>query len=176
MFAGVYQGRRVLVTGHTGFKGSWLCAWLVELGAQVAGFSVNVPTVPANFAAIQLKERITDFVGDIRDLTVLQEAMAAFDPEIVFHLAAQSIVRRSFAEQVQTFDTNAVGTVNVLEGCRRLPQIKSASSLPVTSVIAMWSGRGVTGRMTSWAAMTRTALLRHAPRYFFGLRAVLLPD
>ena len=124
MFAGVYQGRRVLVTGHTGFKGSWLCAWLLELGAQVAGFAVNVPTVPSNFAAIRLKERITDFVGDIRDLPVLQEAVAAFDPEIVFHLAAQSLVRRSFAEPVLTFETNALGTLNLLECLRLRPQVR----------------------------------------------------
>ena len=124
MFAGVYQGRRVLVTGHTGFKGSWLCAWLKELGAQVAGFSLDVPTVPSNFAAIQLKERITDMAGDIRDLAVLQAAMEAFNPEIIFHLAAQSLVRRSFAEPVLTFETNALGTLNVLEGIRRRPQVR----------------------------------------------------
>lgn len=124
MFAGVYQGRRMLVTGHPGFKGSWLCAWLVELGAQVAGFSVNMPTIPSNFAAIQLKEQLTDYVGDIRDLTVLQAAMEAFNPEIIFHLAAQSLVRRSYAEPLLTFETNAMGRLNVLECMRQRPQVR----------------------------------------------------
>jgi CDP-glucose 4,6-dehydratase len=124
MFSGVYAGRRVLVTGHTGFKGSWLCAWLLELGAQVAGYSLNIPTVPSNFEAIGLRERLAHFEGDVRDLDNLNRVMEAFEPEMVFHLAAQSLVRRSFAEPVLTFETNAVGTLNVLECLRRQPRVR----------------------------------------------------
>lgn len=124
MFAGVYGKRRVLVTGHTGFKGSWLCAWLLELGAQVAGFSLDIPTVPSNFEASGLKNRITDFTGDIRDLAALARVFETFDPEIVFHLAAQSLVRRSYSEPVLTFETNSLGTLNVLECLRQRPQIR----------------------------------------------------
>jgi len=124
MFSGVYAGRRVLVTGHTGFKGSWLCAWLLELGAQVAGYSLDIPTVPSNFEAIGLRERLGHFEADVRDLGNLSRAMEAFEPEMVFHLAAQSLVRRSYAEPLLTFETNALGTLNVLECMRQRPQMR----------------------------------------------------
>lgn len=123
MFAGIYPGKRVLVTGHTGFKGSWLCAWLLELGAQVAGFSLDVPTVPANFEVLELPEKITHFQGDIRDRNRLHQVMEAFKPDMIFHLAAQSLVRRSFAEPVLTFETNTLGTLNLLE-CLRHHQVR----------------------------------------------------
>jgi len=124
MFGEVYAGRRVLVTGHTGFKGSWLCVWLLELGAQVAGYSLDIPTVPSNFEAVGLKERLTHFEGDVRDIASLARVIDAFEPEIIFHLAAQSLVRRSFAEPVLTFETNAMGTLNVLECMRQRPQMR----------------------------------------------------
>lgn len=126
MFAGVYARRRVLVTGHTGFKGSWLCAWLLELGARVAGYSLNIPTEPSNFEAIGLREHLTHFEGDVRNIGELARVMSIFKPEIVFHLAAQSLVRRSFAEPVLTFETNAFGTLNVLECIRNQPQLQAA--------------------------------------------------
>jgi CDP-glucose 4,6-dehydratase len=126
MFASVYDQRRVLVTGHTGFKGSWLCAWLLELGARVAGYSLGIPTEPSNFEAIGLRERLTHFEGDVRDIGELARVMAAYEPEMVFHLAAQSLVRRSFAEPVLTFETNALGTLNVLECIRHQPALQAA--------------------------------------------------
>lgn len=122
MFAKTYENRRVLVTGHTGFKGSWLCSWLLELGAQVAGFSLNVPTVPSNFEAIRLRERLAHFDGDIRDRGALSRVMEAFKPDMIFHLAAQSLVRLSFADPILTFETNALGTLNVLECLRQWAQ------------------------------------------------------
>jgi CDP-glucose 4,6-dehydratase len=124
MFAGVYAGRRVLVTGHTGFKGSWLSVWLLELGARVAGYSLNVPTVPANFEAVGLRQRLAHYEGDVRDLASLTRVVTDFEPEIIFHLAAQSLVRRSFAEPVLTFETNVLGTLNVLECLRQRPQLR----------------------------------------------------
>lgn len=122
MFAKTYENRRVLVTGHTGFKGSWLCSWLLELGAQVAGFSLNVPTVPSNFEASQLRERLAHFDGDVRDRGALSRVMEAFKPEMIFHLAAQSLVRLSFGDPILTFETNTLGTLNVLECLRQLDQ------------------------------------------------------
>ncbi len=119
MFAGVYQGRRVMVTGHTGFKGSWLCSWLLDLGAMVAGFSLDVPTVPANFEVLGLEKRLTHFIGDIRDRAAFSRVMETFAPEIIFHLAAQSLVRRSYEEPALTLETNTLGTLNVLECLRR---------------------------------------------------------
>lgn len=126
MFSGLYSGKRVLVTGHTGFKGSWLCQWLSQLGAQVAGFSLYLPSEPSNFAVLRLDDRIMDRRGDIRDLAALTAALQSFQPEVVFHLAAQSLVRASYEEPKTTFDTNLGGTVNVLEAIRATPSVQVA--------------------------------------------------
>ena len=119
MFSNVYAGRRVLVTGHTGFKGSWLCTWLLELGADVAGYSLDIPTEPSNFEILALSERLRHYQGDVRDREQLGRVFDEFRPEIVFHLAAQSLVRRSYCDPVTTFETNAIGTLNVLECMRQ---------------------------------------------------------
>lgn len=126
MFAGSYRGKRVLVTGHTGFKGSWLCTWLLELGAEVAGFSLGLPTQPANFQALGLEGRLRHYLGDIRQPSRLAQAMLEFAPEVVFHLAAQSLVRRSYGDPALTFETNALGTMNVLECLRQQPSVAAA--------------------------------------------------
>ena len=125
MFSGVYAGRRVLVTGHTGFKGSWLATWLLQLGAEVAGYANGIPTVPSHVEAIGLERRIRSFDGDVRDRETLAAAIDAFAPEIVFHLAAQALVRRAYAEPAETFETNAIGTLNVLECARTRPGIRA---------------------------------------------------
>jgi CDP-glucose 4,6-dehydratase len=125
-FADIYRGRRVLVTGHTGFKGSWLALWLEHLGAEVAGFSVDVPSSPANFELLGLEKRIHHYVGDIRDRMRLAQVIDEFRPEMVFHLAAQSLVRRSYADPVRTFETNAMGMVNLLECVRTRPWVEVA--------------------------------------------------
>jgi CDP-glucose 4,6-dehydratase len=118
MFNGAYQGRRVLVTGHTGFKGSWLTSWLLKLGAQVVGFSKDVPTKPAMFEELHLAERITHVEGDVRDLGSLRRLIAVERPDFVFHLAAQAIVSTSYEDPVETISTNVVGTMNVLDALR----------------------------------------------------------
>ena len=120
MFAECYSGRRVLVIGHTGFKGSWLTAWLLKLGAEVVGLSRDVPTQPAMFDELRLADRITDVRGDIRDLETVRRVIAAQRPEFVFHLAAQAIVSRSYADPVETISTNVIGTMNVLEALRQV--------------------------------------------------------
>ena len=119
MFAGAYQGRRVLVTGHTGFKGAWLARWLVQLGAEVAGYALLPPTDPSLFAAIDWDGRLNHCLGDVRDAAALEALIKRLRPEVVFHLAAQSLVRRSYAEPVETFATNVLGTVHLLEAVRR---------------------------------------------------------
>jgi CDP-glucose 4,6-dehydratase len=126
MFLGVYQGRRVLVTGHTGFKGSWLSAWLLHLGAEVAGVSVGIPTTPSGFEAMALGSKVQDYRGDIRDRDSLRRVLESFKPEMVFHLAAQALVRRSHEEPALTFETNAIGTMNVLECLRINDSIRTA--------------------------------------------------
>lgn len=116
----VFANTKVLVTGHTGFKGSWLSLWLTQLGAQVSGISLGVPTEPSHFAAAGLVERIQDYRLDIRDGTALKSLVQDIQPDFVFHLAAQPLVRRSYADPVETWQTNAMGTINVLEALRGL--------------------------------------------------------
>ena len=129
MFGHVYAGRRVLVTGHTGFKGSWLTAWLLGLGAEVAGFSDGVPTSPAHFDVIGLADRIRDYRGDVRDRKALVAVMQEFQPEIVFHLAAQALVRASYEDPAATFEINAMGTLNILEAVRVTPSVQAVVSI-----------------------------------------------
>ncbi len=119
MFQGIYAGRRALVTGHTGFKGSWLCEWLLSLGAEVQGLALDPEPHERLFDQLELSTRISsDTRADIRDLAAVEAVLDSTRPEVVFHLAAQPLVRRSFAEPVLTFETNVMGTVNVLEAIR----------------------------------------------------------
>ena len=129
MFGHIYEGRRVFVTGHTGFKGSWLTAWLLQMGAEVAGFSEAVPTSPSHFDVIGLGGRIRDYRGDVRDRKALVEAKREFKPEIVFHLAAQALVRASYDNPADTIEVNAMGTLNVLEAVRVTPSVEAVVSI-----------------------------------------------
>jgi len=125
-FADTYNGRRVLVTGHTGFKGSWLTLWLHHLGADVTGYSDEIPTSPSVFNLLELETRIDHRLGDIRNRSRLAEVLDEVRPDIVFHLAAQSLVLRSHTDPVGTFETNTMGMVNVLECVRERPWIEAA--------------------------------------------------
>jgi CDP-glucose 4,6-dehydratase len=118
IFADVYRGRKVLVTGNSGFKGSWLTAWLLKLGAEVIGISKDIPTQPAMFEILKLAGRIRHVQGDVRDLGLMRWLIETTRPDFVFHLAAQSIVSNSYADPVDTVTTNVVGTMNVLEALR----------------------------------------------------------
>lgn len=122
---GFYKGKRVFITGHTGFKGTWLCHILVNAGAEVTGYSLPAPTEPSLFALAGLEGRITSVIGDIRDREALMAAFQAAQPEIVLHLAAQPIVRDSYKDPVYTYETNVIGTVNILECVRLVPGVKS---------------------------------------------------
>jgi CDP-glucose 4,6-dehydratase len=124
-FGGFYRGRRVFITGHTGFKGSWLSLWLLGLGAQVAGYSLRPPTDPSLFDVLGLANAMRSIKGDIRDGDRLGGELRAFKPEVVFHLAAQPLVRRSYAKPVETYETNVLGTVQLLEAARSEPGIRS---------------------------------------------------
>jgi CDP-glucose 4,6-dehydratase len=120
MFGGVFDGARVLVTGHTGFKGSWLCEWLLSLGADVTGFALEPDTNPSLFDQLGLAGRLHHHVGDIRSAATVEKLVVDTNPQFVFHLAAQPLVRRSYREAHYTWETNVMGTVNVLEALRRL--------------------------------------------------------
>ena len=117
-FNNAFHGKRVLVTGHTGFKGSWLCEWLLMLGAKVTGYSLPPPTNPALFDQLGLADRLDHRLGDVRDAKAIRMLMDEIQPDFVFHLAAQPLVRFSYAEPVQTYATNVMGTVNLLEAVR----------------------------------------------------------
>jgi CDP-glucose 4,6-dehydratase len=121
-FGNAFAGRRVLVTGHTGFKGSWLCQWLLQLGAVVRGYALQPPTTPSLFESLNLSDRLQDVRADVRDAAALRKHVADFQPDFVFHLAAQPLVRYSYQNPVETYETNVLGTVYLLEALRQWNQ------------------------------------------------------
>ena len=123
LFNQIYKGKRVFITGHTGFKGSWLALWLHQMGAEVIGYSKDIPSQPNHFELLKLN--ITSITGDILDSSKLLTTLQQYQPDIVFHLAAQALVRDSYTQPVETFATNVMGTVNVLEACRNVPSVKA---------------------------------------------------
>ena len=120
-----YKGKKVLLTGHTGFKGSWMCCFLLELGAELTGFALEPPTNPSLFELCGLRDRMNSVIGDVRDLETLQKVFDEVQPEIVIHMAAQPIVRESYKNPVDTYAINVMGTVNVLECIRHTPSVRS---------------------------------------------------
>ena len=125
IFGNIFRGKRILITGHTGFKGSWLSLWLHDLGAKVTGFALPPDTAPSHFELIGLRDTVNHIEGDIRDSHVVEEAFKASEPEIVFHMAAQALVRDSYDDPKGTFDTNIGGTVNILEAVRASSSVKA---------------------------------------------------
>ncbi len=121
-----WKGRKVFITGHTGFKGSWLCLWLHSLEADITGYSQPPPTYPSLYDLCRIDELLTSITGDIRDGEALKKSLITAQPEIVFHLAAQPIVRESYKNPVQTFETNIMGTVHLLEAVRACPTVRAA--------------------------------------------------
>ncbi len=134
MFCGFYKGKRVLVTGHTGFKGSWLCRILTDMGAKVTGYAKEPPTNPSLFYTAGIDKTMNSVIGDIRDLDCLKKTFEQTQPEIVFHLAAQPIVRDSYKDPVYTYETNVMGTVNMLECVRLTPSVKSCLNVTTDKV------------------------------------------
>lgn len=134
LFADQYRGRKVLLTGHTGFKGAWLAAWLVQLGAEVVGFSLPDTESDSHWRALNLP--ITDLRGDIRDAASLVTIVEEHRPEIVFHLAAQALVRPSYKQPLDTWSTNVMGTAHLLEACRLVPGVKAIVIVTTDKVYA----------------------------------------
>ena len=123
--ANFWSGKRVLVTGHTGFKGSWLSLWLAGRGAKVTGYSLDPATRPSMFERARVAEGMTSVIADVRDGARLAELVARERPEVVLHLAAQPLVRESYGDPVGTYATNVMGTVNLLEACRRAAELRA---------------------------------------------------
>ncbi len=120
-----WNGRRVFVTGHTGFKGGWLSIWLAHMGAIVRGYALAPPTDPSLFEVAQLQKVLEDVRGDVRNLERLSQALSEFEPEVVFHLAAQPLVRASYADPLGTYATNVMGTANLLQSLRSAPSVRA---------------------------------------------------
>ena len=120
-----YKDKTVFITGHTGFKGSWMCKVLTSLGAKVVGYSLEAPTTPSLFEIAKIENEIVSIIGDIRDKDKLCEALQQYKPEIVIHMAAQPLVRESYADPVYTYETNVMGTVNICEAVRLCDSVKS---------------------------------------------------
>ena len=127
----IFQNKTVLITGHTGFKGSWLATWLNTLGAKVVGVALEPPSQPSHFEAVELFEILDDHRLDIRDGEALKSLVFQIQPDFVFHLAAQALVRKSYEDPVATYQTNAIGTLNLLEALR--PLEKKCTAVLITS-------------------------------------------
>src|SRR3569833_2081182 len=115
-----WKARRVFLTGHTGFKGSWLSLWLSEMGAEVVGYALEPPTAPSLYEQARVDSALRSIIGDVRDFPMLSAAIADFKPEVVLHLAAQSVVRTGYEDPVGTYASNVMGTVHLLESIRAL--------------------------------------------------------
>lgn len=129
-----YAGKKVFVTGHTGFKGTWLCKTLLEFGAKICGYSVGIPTNPSLYTILNLHRDIESVSGDIRDADAVLKAVTRFSPDIVFHLAAQPIVLEAYKNPVYTYETNVMGTVNLLEAVRNCETVKSVVNITTDKV------------------------------------------
>ena len=128
-----YKNKKVLITGHTGFKGSWMCRMLMSAGANITGYALE-PSEPSLFKICHIGENINSIIGDIRDLEHLKEVCNQVQPEIVIHLAAQPIVRKSYQNPVYTYETNVMGAVNIMECVRLTPSVKSVINVTTDKV------------------------------------------
>lgn len=179
-FLGIYEGLKVFVTGHTGFKGSWLSIWLKELGAEVIGYSLEAPTEPSLFKACGLEEKVTHIHGDVRDGEHLKRALCRHQPDILFHLAAQPLVLYSYEQPVETFDVNVQGSIHVMEAIRHCPSIKAALMVTTDKVYEnrewVWGYRendrlGGDDPYSASKAMAEIAIRSYRTSFFSGGRA-----
>ncbi|HEX5000789.1 MAG TPA: CDP-glucose 4,6-dehydratase, partial [Terriglobia bacterium] len=152
-FNDVYRGRRVFLTGHTGFKGSWLAAWLSRLGAEVTGYGLAPHTTPSHWDLLRLPAR--DIRGDVRDADALRQAVRTSRPEIVFHLAAQPLVRRSYGYPLETWSANVMGTANLLDACRDVDGLRA--------IVVITTDKVYTNREWTWGYRETDTLGGHDP-------------
>ncbi|MDR3763136.1 MAG: CDP-glucose 4,6-dehydratase [Acidobacteriota bacterium] len=150
-----WKSRRVFITGHTGFKGSWLALWLRTMGAEVCGYALEPSTDPSLFAALALQKEMRSIMGDIRNLAAITAAVHEFKPDVVIHMAAQPLVRLSYDRPVETYEVNVMGTVNLLEAVRRTPSVRS--------VVVVTSDKCYENREWVWPYRENEAMGGHDP-------------
>ena len=150
-----WKDKKVMLTGHTGFKGSWLSLWLQSMDAQVVGYALAPPTNPSLFKVAEIGDGMANIIGDIRDLAMLRAVFAEYKPEIVFHMAAQPLVRYSYSEPVETYSTNVMGTVNLLEAVRGTNSVKA--------VVNVTSDKCYENREWAWGYRENEAMGGHDP-------------
>lgn len=150
-----WKNKKVFITGHTGFKGSWLCLWLNALGAEVTGYALNPPTNPNLFELCGIDKLVKSLIADVRDTDNLQKEMIAAGPEIVIHMAAQPLVRDSYKMPIETYSINVMGTVNLLEAVRKCKSVKSVINVTTDKCYENkeWIC-GDTEKMNRWADTT----------------------
>ena len=164
MFGNVYAGKRVLVTGHTGFKGAWLCQWLTQLGAEVAGLALEPLEEPNLYSLLGLESKLSHHLVDIRDQAGVDKIVQSFQPEVVLHLAAQPLVRLSYAEPVHTWSTNVMGTVHVLEAVRNCPSTRACVVVSSDKCYMKIANKfGAIANTMPWVDMTPIAPARAQP-------------
>jgi CDP-glucose 4,6-dehydratase len=151
----LWRGRRVLLTGHTGFKGSWLAVWLHALGAEVRGLALAPSTTPSIFDALKIGDLVDSTIGDVRDGPLVERVVQEFAPSVVFHLAAQPLVRASYVTPVETFATNVMGTVHVLDACREVPSVRA--------VVCVTTDKCYENREWSWGYRENEPMGGHDP-------------
>ena len=156
-----YKNKNVLITGHTGFKGSWLSQILINWDANVVGYSLNPPTNPNLFSLLDLETGMNSIIGDIRDLEKLKEVFNDFKPEIVIHMAAQPLVRESYENPVYTYETNVMGTVNICECVRQSNSVKSFLNVTTDKVYENVEKMKVTVKMKNWMVMILILIVNH---------------
>ncbi|RED83980.1 CDP-glucose 4,6-dehydratase [Cohnella phaseoli] len=159
MGASIWSNKKVLITGHTGFKGSWLTIWLSQMGANVVGYALNPPTTPSLFSLGQVDQLVHSIIGDIRDRENVYQVMNDFDPDIVFHMAAQPLVRESYVNPLETYEINLMGTLNVLESVRQ----KSKSSYKKRVVINVTSDKCYENKEWVWGYRENESLGGYDP-------------
>ena len=164
LFDNIYKDKSVFITGHTGFKGSWLSLWLTKLGSQVTGYARKPDTIPDHFSKLDL--HINSLIGDLLDFNKLADSMKQAMPQIVFHLAAQPLVRESYKYPQETYSTNVLGTLNVLEAARNTPSVQAVVVVTTDKVYENFGIIDAIVKVNGWVVMTRIAHQKPVQKFY----------
>ena len=157
-----WKGKKVFITGHTGFKGSWLSLWLKNLGADLTGYSLDENSQNSFFIDANISEEMNSIIGDIRDLDFLKKSVAETKPDIIIHMAAQALVRDSYKNPVETYSTNIMGTVNIFEAAKESNSLRSIVNITSDKCYENKERKKGIVKMSQWVDMTRIVVARDA--------------